>query len=481
MTARLATCRSSSRGSSGGTPRWPNCGRWFGARRVLTLCGPGGAGKTRLAIALAEAMRPDFVGGAWWVDLSATLDSDLVPQVVAATVLRAGLTNDPAPAGPRASVPRVDAAGARQLRAGRRRVRRPDRRPCSRARQSLRVIATSRQPLGVPGEQVWRVAGLAIAEADPADQDARGRRHRAEAHDPDDGAVSLFIERAARGVEPVRSRCPRRARHDPPDLPVARRDAAADRARGGAGARAVAEPDRRTARAGRQRAAPHQPDGARAPPHPRRDARVEPPHARAGRAAAVPPARRVPRDVLAGGGRVRLRRLPARRRRGTRPARGADRPLARPGRRRPRRAALPAAGHRPPVRGRQAVGQRRRPDASAGGTRSSSRRWPPRRTPGSPAGEELRWLERLERRARQPDRGARSGCSTSRSRRGAQLASMLWPFWYQRGYYREARMWFEQTLARADEISPARRARHRRSTRARSRSCSATTRSRANT
>ncbi|MGA2013709.1 MAG: hypothetical protein ABSH51_24690, partial [Solirubrobacteraceae bacterium] len=33
--------------------------------RLLTLCGPGGAGKSRLASALADAVRADFVGGAW--------------------------------------------------------------------------------------------------------------------------------------------------------------------------------------------------------------------------------------------------------------------------------------------------------------------------------------------------------------------------------------------------------------------------------
>ncbi|MBV9802506.1 MAG: tetratricopeptide repeat protein, partial [Solirubrobacterales bacterium] len=42
---------------------------------------------------------------------------------------------------------------------------------------------------------------------------------------------------------------------------------------------------------------------------------------------------------------------------------------------------------------------------------------------------------------------------------GARLARLLWPFWYQRGYYHEARTRFEQLLARADQISPARRAR----------------------
>ena len=42
---------------------------------------------------------------------------------------------------------------------------------------------------------------------------------------------------------------------------------------------------------------------------------------------------------------------------------------------------------------------------------------------------------------------------------GARLSRLLWPFWYQRGYYHEARTRFEHLLARAGEISPARRAR----------------------
>ena len=45
-----------------------------------------------------DAVRPDFVGGAWWVDLSETLESHLVPQVVAASVSQSELTNDPEPA-----------------------------------------------------------------------------------------------------------------------------------------------------------------------------------------------------------------------------------------------------------------------------------------------------------------------------------------------------------------------------------------------
>ncbi len=56
---------------------------------------------------------------------------------------------------------------------------------CSKRSPSLRVIATSRRPLGIPGEQVWRVAGLTVGEA-----------ARVAEADEDDGAVSLFVERA---------------------------------------------------------------------------------------------------------------------------------------------------------------------------------------------------------------------------------------------------------------------------------------------
>src|SRR5579862_8432233 len=70
----------------------------FWRTRLLSLCGPGGNGKTRLALALAEAVREDFVGGVWWVDLSSTFDSGLVAQVVASTLLPDAGVGDPWPA-----------------------------------------------------------------------------------------------------------------------------------------------------------------------------------------------------------------------------------------------------------------------------------------------------------------------------------------------------------------------------------------------
>ena len=57
--------------------------RLLSERQLLTLCGPGGAGKTRLALAGARGLVEGFEGGAWWVELAPLLDPDLVPKAVA--------------------------------------------------------------------------------------------------------------------------------------------------------------------------------------------------------------------------------------------------------------------------------------------------------------------------------------------------------------------------------------------------------------
>lgn len=53
---------------------------------LLTLTGPGGVGKTRLALELAHTLRDNFADGLAWIDLTSLRDPSLVPQVVAHTL-----------------------------------------------------------------------------------------------------------------------------------------------------------------------------------------------------------------------------------------------------------------------------------------------------------------------------------------------------------------------------------------------------------
>lgn len=61
--------------------------------RLLTLTGPGGSGKTRLALELARASAADYTDGVWWVDLQGLRDASLLPSVIASGL---GVREEPA-------------------------------------------------------------------------------------------------------------------------------------------------------------------------------------------------------------------------------------------------------------------------------------------------------------------------------------------------------------------------------------------------
>ncbi|MDP8956478.1 MAG: tetratricopeptide repeat protein [Actinomycetota bacterium] len=59
------------------------CRQLLGETRLLTLTGPGGTGKTRLAVQIADTTRDEFSDGAWFVALASVRDPELVPSTIA--------------------------------------------------------------------------------------------------------------------------------------------------------------------------------------------------------------------------------------------------------------------------------------------------------------------------------------------------------------------------------------------------------------
>ena len=156
--------------------------------RLVSLVGPGGVGKTRLAVRAAGDLARGFRDGGWLVELAEVEDPALVSQaVMAALDLR-----DQASAGPHALLRDhlrdaelllvVDNCEHLASAAGRLVA------DLMRAAPGLRVIATSREPLSVPGEYVVPVPPLGLPEPGAAEPLARLRQNE---------AVSLFTERAA--------------------------------------------------------------------------------------------------------------------------------------------------------------------------------------------------------------------------------------------------------------------------------------------
>jgi predicted ATPase/DNA-binding SARP family transcriptional activator len=162
-------------------------GRLLAASRLLTLTGPGGSGKTRLAVELARRVGPAG-RPVTWVDLAALADPELLPRRVATAL---GLREQPGRAAEEALVEAlrerghllvldncehlVEAAASlvERLLAS-----------CDR----LAVVVTSREALRIPGERAWLVPPLTLPSL------AAGTAPDLHAGST---AVQLFAERAA--------------------------------------------------------------------------------------------------------------------------------------------------------------------------------------------------------------------------------------------------------------------------------------------
>jgi predicted ATPase/DNA-binding CsgD family transcriptional regulator len=152
--------------------------------RLVTVTGPGGAGKTRLAGEVARQVAGRFADGVWLAELAAVRDPAQVAAVVATAL---GIRNMP-------SVAAADALA--HALAGRQLLLVLDNcehvigaaaELCGRlllGADDVRVLATSREPLRIAGEARYRLAPLTLA--DPEDLDAAEESE----------AVALFAERA---------------------------------------------------------------------------------------------------------------------------------------------------------------------------------------------------------------------------------------------------------------------------------------------
>jgi predicted ATPase len=153
------------------------------AHRLVTLTGVGGVGKTRLALEVAARLVDEFPDGVWFFELAAVTDPAAVPDAVAAVL---GITQQPGKT--------VSESVAAALE-GRVRLLVFDN--CEHVLDAaadlieailahsatVRILATSREGLKVPDEQVWPVRSLDAAAG------------------IDSAAVSLFVERA-QGIAP---------------------------------------------------------------------------------------------------------------------------------------------------------------------------------------------------------------------------------------------------------------------------------------
>jgi predicted ATPase len=201
--------------------------------RLVTLTGTGGCGKTQLALLIATNLVDVFPDGVWLVDLAPVQAAQLVPQtVISALGVRERPNEAPSQTvigwiGQRSLLLVLDNCehlldACAQLTAA-----------LLDACPNLRLLTTSREPLRISGERVWRVPSLGIPEP-------RSRLL------PDQvtqfPSVLLFVQRAqavksdfvvtSHNVAAVSAICARLGGF-----------ASGDRARGGLGARAWRGPD----------------------------------------------------------------------------------------------------------------------------------------------------------------------------------------------------------------------------------------------
>jgi len=159
--------------------------------RLTTLIGPGGSGKTRLATETARTLLGDLPDGTWLVELAAIgADGDVAQATLAALKLRDALLGEAPDAEPTDRV--IAALRERAMLLVLDNCEHVIESAATFAHrvlgecQRLRILATSREPLGITGETLWPVVPLGV----PAEDAGPGEIESAP-------AVRLLLDRAS--------------------------------------------------------------------------------------------------------------------------------------------------------------------------------------------------------------------------------------------------------------------------------------------
>lgn len=156
--------------------------------RLVTLVGAGGVGKTRLSLQAAADLVDTFTDGVWFVDLAVVRDGTQVAGAIA-QVVNAHLDEHATPVSAIATALRANTVllvldNCEQVVDEASAVAYGILRDCP----NVRILATSRQGLGIAGERVIRVPSLSVPESGAILSPNRAVSY---------GAIALFADRAA--------------------------------------------------------------------------------------------------------------------------------------------------------------------------------------------------------------------------------------------------------------------------------------------
>lgn len=162
--------------------------RLLGASRLVTLTGAGGVGKTRLALQTATEICDLYTHGVSWVELATLTDGNMVPTAVAAVLDVHEWPDEPLirplQAALRSRQMLLVLDNCEHLVESCARLADEVLRSCP----HVQVLATSREPLRMCGETIWRVPSLTIPDRDRIPPLAELAQY---------AAIRLFLERAA--------------------------------------------------------------------------------------------------------------------------------------------------------------------------------------------------------------------------------------------------------------------------------------------